>query len=356
MRSVKYGCSRTRSISPGVSGPRLSQIAFDTPSRPRSWTSPARRSVLSSESGSPRSRAAAPARSATPREWPIVYGRLQVDEVADRVECCVELDVGELHAEGWFDRHHRVPAAHGVELVEQVRRHLAEELDELRVELGPAARPGHGDRGVDASDPVEDLDDVGEVHQPGGHQDLRAAGPVRLALAVPALEGLLDAVADALVEAEPPGQRLGRAPVVVEHRVHGAAAITEEGDAEAGPLPQGPARSDVSQDERRALDGLPEIDLADVVLHRLVVTEPFRLLVGVDVARHPRQHRGVVDDLALRRREPDALGQPQRHEALPQHVLHRMTHAQIGAQRQRRQQLGEPDTGSGRGATSHGSG
>ena len=44
---------RTRSHSPAPSGPGLSQIEFDTPSRPRPWTSPARRSVRTSGSGSP---------------------------------------------------------------------------------------------------------------------------------------------------------------------------------------------------------------------------------------------------------------------------------------------------------------
>ena len=40
---VRYGCRRTRSHSPAPSGPRLSQIAFETPSRPKPWTRPARR-------------------------------------------------------------------------------------------------------------------------------------------------------------------------------------------------------------------------------------------------------------------------------------------------------------------------
>jgi hypothetical protein len=35
MRSVKYGCMRTRSHSPGPNAPRLSQMALDTPSRPK---------------------------------------------------------------------------------------------------------------------------------------------------------------------------------------------------------------------------------------------------------------------------------------------------------------------------------
>ena len=53
IRSVRYGCSRTRSSSAAVSGPGLSQIAFETPRRPRSCTSPARRTSVASASERP---------------------------------------------------------------------------------------------------------------------------------------------------------------------------------------------------------------------------------------------------------------------------------------------------------------
>jgi hypothetical protein len=44
IRSVRYGCSRTRSSSGRVKLAGLSQTAFDTPRRPMSWTNAARRS------------------------------------------------------------------------------------------------------------------------------------------------------------------------------------------------------------------------------------------------------------------------------------------------------------------------
>ena len=65
IRSVKYGCSRTRSHSPAPSGPGLSQIEFETPRRPKSWTSPARYSVSTSPGWRPSWRPAAAASSAT---------------------------------------------------------------------------------------------------------------------------------------------------------------------------------------------------------------------------------------------------------------------------------------------------
>ena len=92
IRSVKYGCIRTRSHSPAPSGPGLSQIEFDTPSRPKSWTSPARRSVVHLVRRQPELRAAAPAASSAtaPRVAERVR-RLEVDEVGDRLERGVEL-------------------------------------------------------------------------------------------------------------------------------------------------------------------------------------------------------------------------------------------------------------------------
>ena len=91
MRSVRYGCIRTRSHSPAPSGPRLSQIAFETPSRPRSCTRPARRSVqhvVLGQSELPRRPAAA--RSATARAWPSVYGDFRSTKLAIATQRRVE--------------------------------------------------------------------------------------------------------------------------------------------------------------------------------------------------------------------------------------------------------------------------
>ena len=82
-----------------------------------------------------------------------------------------------------------------------------------------------------------------------------------------------------------------------------------------------------------------------VVLGRLqrdVVAEPLRLLVRVGVAAHVDQQRGVVDGRALGLVEADELTEPQRDQALAQHVLHRLAEPEIDPQRQRREQLGQP--------------
>ena len=74
IRSVRYGYIRTRSHSPALSGPGRSQIEFDTPSRPKPCTSPARRSSGTSAGGSPSRPPASPARIATAAEWPSMNG------------------------------------------------------------------------------------------------------------------------------------------------------------------------------------------------------------------------------------------------------------------------------------------
>ena len=74
-----------------MSGPGLSQIVFGTPSRPRSWSRPARRTSTASERREPevvggRGREVGNAPRVTQG-----VGRLDVDEVGDGLEGAVEL-------------------------------------------------------------------------------------------------------------------------------------------------------------------------------------------------------------------------------------------------------------------------
>ena len=78
-----------------------------------------------------------------------------------------------------------------------------------------------------------------------------------------------------------------------------------------------------------------------VGLQRDVVAEPLGLLVGVGVAADVDQQRRVVDDRPLLLVEADPLGQPQRDQALAQHVLHRLPEAEVDAERERRDELGQ---------------
>ena len=87
---------------------------------------------------------------------------------------------------------------------------------------------------------------------------------------------------------------------------------------------------------------LPELVVVLDGLQRDVVPEPLGLLVRVRVASDVDEQGRVVDDRALVLAEPDALGEPERDQALPQDVLHRLPETEIDAERERRDQLCQP--------------
>ena len=70
-----------------------------------------------------------------------------------------------------------------------------------------------------------------------------------------------------------------------------------------------------------AAAGVADIEVGGVVLEGLVVPEPLRLFVGVDVAPEPGEHGGVIDDLSLLAVHGETLGEMQRDVGLPEHVL-----------------------------------
>ena len=53
------------------------------------------------------------------------------------------------------------------------------------------------------------------------------------------------------------------------------------------------------------------------------------------------EQRRVVDNDTVALVEADPLGQPQRDQALPQDVLHRLPEAKVDAQRKRRDEFGQ---------------
>ena len=124
--------------------------------------------------------------------------RLQVHEVRDGRQCLVELVVSQLAAHGWRFAHHCVPRRHLLQLREDRPGLGLEQLYEGRVELPPAAGAGNFDGSLDPAGVVEHLGDIGQVDQAGRRQYLLALRAVGLPLAVPALEGLGDAVPDGI--------------------------------------------------------------------------------------------------------------------------------------------------------------
>lgn len=110
---------RTRSVSVRVSGPFLSHSALETPRRPMSWTSPARRTARASSGGRPSSSADRPAWSATSREWPMNQ-RVQVGEVTHRLQHLVQAVSVDDPGQAGLGVEDLRPVAVGVESAEQL--------------------------------------------------------------------------------------------------------------------------------------------------------------------------------------------------------------------------------------------
>src|SRR5262249_7501363 len=72
-------------------------------------------------------------------------------------------------------------------------------------------------------------------------------------------------------------------------------------------------------------------------------TEPLGLLVRVGVAADVDQQRGVVDDRARVLLEPEPLRDAKADQTLAEDVLHRLSEAEGDPERQRRNQLRQPD-------------
>jgi len=88
----------------------------------------------------------------------------------------------------------------------------------------------------------------------------------------------------------------------------------------------------VSEQEGGTADGVASIHIGGVVFEGLIVPEPLRLFVGIDVASEPGEHGGVVDDLAFFRVHRETLGEVQRDEGLPEHMISGVTQSQIGTE------------------------
>ena len=173
---------RTRSHSPAPSGPGLSQMALETPRRPRPWTSPARRRVATSTSASPSCSPAAAARSATAASMAERVGRLQVDEVGDRLAVPASNCSGvQVHAERRLGPDDRVPRLGGVEPGRRcvgASAHSRAESSGSNCE--PARLSASAMAASHAADAVGDLDELGELRQPRRDRD-RVAAAVRRA-------------------------------------------------------------------------------------------------------------------------------------------------------------------------------
>ena len=217
--------------------------------------------------------------------------------------------------------HQGVPGRHFLEFVEELPSAGAEQLDEFGIELRSAPRPSHADRGIYPTGVVKDHDHIGEVHEPRRDEDVGTLDLTGITLAVPPLKGLRDVGAHDIAEAQPFGQLVCGAPVIVEHRAHGPDTVAKERHTEPCTIDRPTAASNVTDHEGGALDRSTEVDRPDVVLDRGVVAEPLRLLVGVNVASDPCHHRREVDNLPLVGPKPHVLERAEEPVGLAEHML-----------------------------------
>src|SRR6266436_4628570 len=74
-----------------------------------------------------------------------------------------------------------------------------------------------------------------------------------------------------------------------------------------------------------------------------IVAEPLGLFVRIRMAADINKQCGVIHRDSVLLAQSVALSQSQRDDALPQNVLHGLTEAQVDTQRQRGDQLSQPD-------------
>ena len=268
--------------------------------------------------------------------------RLQIDEARDREQRLVDALSHEHDGERRLGIDHGAPHAHGVEVRQD---HVALGLDqpgEHRVEVPTTPLAGELPRSVHSPESVRDLDVLGHVRDPRGERDvvsLELAGP---ATAVPALVRSADRLDDLVRERELLRHRAGDRGVVGDHPVDLAVPREREREAEPEPVQRRAPGPELPHSRRRH----PQAPRLVVVLDRLegdVVAEPLGLLVGVRVAADVDEQRRVVDDRPLLLVEPEPLGEPQRDEALPQDVLHRLPEAEVDPERERGNELRQAD-------------
>ena len=293
MRSVSSGWSRTRSSSVAVSRLGLSQIAVDTPTRPRSCINPARRTAVSSSVGRPNTRAASVGQV---RDAPRMTGQirgLQVRQVRHRLQDDIQLGPADPAAGLRFDVEHRVPVRGLVHPVEHLGGRRAEQVRQRRVELGARVPADHRHRRLRAVAPAEHLHRTGQLHQPRRQPDPFPGQLGGNALAVPLLVGLADGDADRRVEADPLGEPGTHRRVRGHEPEHQPLPPERERHQPPRPRRRAAVRCEPADEEREDLRGVPAQRLDTLGLETDVVVEPRRLLrrVGMAMGVH-QQARG----------------------------------------------------------------
>ena len=241
---------RTRSHSPAPSGPRLSQIEFDTPSRPSPCTSPARRSVIRSPAASSSCAPAAAARSATARAWPSVYGDLRSTKSATATSAASNCS-----PDSW------TPSAGSAAITaSQVRAESSpsriasasahSNAESVGIELRAGALAGQRRRRLDPADAVGHLDVLGQLREPRGDRHRVTLELPRPPVAVPLLVRRADRLLHGVRQSELLGQRPGDRRVPGDHPVEVAPPGERELQAHPEAVQRRVARPDAGASPR----------------------------------------------------------------------------------------------------------
>ena len=176
---------RMRSQSPPASGPRLSRTAFEIPSRPRSWTRPARRSVRISGSGMPSRSPAAPASSATARAWPRKYGDLRSTKFATARSAASKRSPETTIASAGSAAitASQVPSVSRSDRITSASASITS--DTAGSNCSPRRSRASSFAASDAADAVRHLDELGGLRKPRGHGDVLPAPARRASRARP---------------------------------------------------------------------------------------------------------------------------------------------------------------------------
>ena len=163
--------------------------------------------------------------------------------------------------------------------------------------------------------------------------------PVRPAAAVPRLVRAAQALATPSGSPSSSARRAAISACVGEHVVELLVARRREREPDAQAVQRRVARPEPAHRRRPCARTLVGSWSYLPALQRDVVAEPLGLLVRVRVAADVDEQRAVVDDRPRLLVGAEPLGQPERDQALPQHVLHRLSEAEVDAERERGDEL-----------------
>jgi hypothetical protein len=266
----------------------------------------------------------------------------EIGEVADGFEGGVEPGGRQGWAKRRFGVDDRVPRGGLIDVSKQSGGVGGDEVDERWVELRAATLFGHVHCGVHATCTVEEREHVGEVDDPRFDADLVASCAVGCALAVPPFECVEHSLANIARKTELSAEMISRERVVRQHGVGLTDTAGEKPERDLCAVRAVVAGADLAhhRPEGPNADGIDEAELG---FEGEVVPEPLCLLVGVDVAAHPRNQRHVVQSGPVVVRQAKPVADSHRQDALADGMLHRLAHAEVCPQRQDGQQLREPN-------------